>query len=269
MNTVRVRGVVIGDGMPKICAPIVEKTEEKIWEAAAVIARSAADMAEWRIDWFESCTDVRAVCDMLRNLRTSLGDKPLLATFRTTEEGGEKAVSPREYAELCREIIDSGCADLIDIQLSAGETVVRELTSLARTAGVKTVVSSHDFKGTPPEREILSRLSGMWEVGADIAKMAVMPRDPGDVLTLLSATAQLSGKMEVCGREGSPAVGPVITMAMGGIGAVSRLAGEVFGSAVTFGSAGAVSAPGQLEVEELRAGLEMLHRGLEKDRCIE
>ena len=61
MNTVRVRGVVIGDGMPKICAPIVEKTKEKIWKAADVIARSAADMAEWRIDWFESCTDVRAV----------------------------------------------------------------------------------------------------------------------------------------------------------------------------------------------------------------
>ena len=266
MDTVCVRGVVIGEGMPKICAPIVEKTEKKIWEAAEEIAHSAADMAEWRIDWFEGFANAAAVEAALKGLRTALGDMPLLATFRTAQEGGEVAVSSERYAELYREIITGGCADLIDIELSAGAEAVGELTALARSAGVKVVLSSHDFQSTPDESEILSRIHTMWELGADIAKIAVMPRDVRDVLTLLSATARLGGKAEDREEDSRPAGGPIITMVMGGIGAVSRLAGEIFGSAVTFGSAGAISAPGQMEVKELRAALEMLHRGLEKDR---
>ena len=39
---------------------------------------------------------------------------------------------------------------------------------------------------------------------------------------------------------------PVITMAMSGMGAVSRISGEIFGSSVTFASVEECSAPGQL-----------------------
>ena len=45
---------------------------------------------------------------------------------------------------------------------------------------------------------------------------------------------------------------PVITMSMAGTGIVSRMCGEVFGSALTFGAAGKVSAPGQIDVERIK-----------------
>lgn len=43
------------------------------------------------------------------------------------------------------------------------------------------------------------------------------------------------------------------------------MAGEIFGSAVTFASAGTASAPGQMEAEELKKVLELLHQGLKKE----
>ena len=52
----------------------------------------------------------------------------------------------------------------------------------------------------------------------------------------------------------------MITMSMSRIGSISRIAGEAFGSAVTFGSIGQESAPGQLPVNKLEEMLEMVHQ---------
>lgn len=93
----------------------------------------------------------------------------------------------------------------------------------------------------------------MQKAGADLLKLAAMPRDPGDVLTLLAATWQMK---ECYARQ------PVITMSMGGTGVISRLAGEIFGSALTFGAAGRASAPGQVGAKELREVLKLLHEKL-------
>ena len=90
----------------------------------------------------------------------------------------------------------------------------------------------------------------MQDCGADLLKLAAMPQNPGDVLTLLSATWEMKEKYA---RQ------PLITMSMGGTGLVSRLTGEVFGSALTFGSAGVASAPGQIGVQELKAALKLFH----------
>ena len=88
--------------------------------------------------------------------------------------------------------------------------------------------------------------------GADIAKIAVMPQSAGDVLTLLSATEKASRTLSC----------QVISMSMKGTGLISRLSGEVFGSCLTFGAAGGASAPGQIDVGELRGILETIHRNL-------
>ena len=77
---------------------------------------------------------------------------------------------------------------------------------------------------------------------ADICKIAVMPRDATDVLTLLSATNEMYTHY---------ASVPIVTMSMGQLGMISRVTGQLFGSALTFGSAKA-SAPGQLSVQVLR-----------------
>ena len=96
----------------------------------------------------------------------------------------------------------------------------------------------------------------MEERGADIAKIAVMPEYKKDLLTLLAATECAAEEMQI----------PVVTMSMGEIGLLSRLSGEIFGSALTFGTAGAASAPGQMDAVELRKILTLIHKNSEKEQ---
>lgn len=253
MNPVIVRDVEIGVGIPKICVPVTGSTEEEILEAAAAIKDSGADIVEWRADWYEDIADFQRAQETLIALRSALGDMPLLFTFRTLQEGGEKELPPDIYIALNRMVVQSKAADLVDVELSAGEQAVKTVIKEARANGVKTVVSSHDFQKTPPREGIVSRLRRMQELGADIPKIAVMPQSKKDVLTLLAATEEMASHY---------ADRPIITMSMSGAGSISRLCGEVFGSAVTFGAVGRASAPGQIDAQELAAGLTLIHRSL-------
>ena len=140
--------------------------------------------------------------------------------------------------------------DLIDVELSSGEETVKYLIKTAHTIGVKAVISNHDFEKTPSKEEIVKRLRKMQELGADLPKIAVMPQCKKDVLTLLTATEEMAHRY---------ADRPIITMSMAKDGVVSRMCGEVFGSALTFGTAGQTSAPGQIEVGKLREVLEIFH----------
>src|SRR4029453_2524787 len=79
-------------------------------------------------------------------------------------------------------------ADLIDVEMYRSEPVVRQIVAAAHKAGGFVVLSNHDFSPTPPAAELLARLRRQQELGADILKLAMMPRDPGDVLELLRAT---------------------------------------------------------------------------------
>ena len=250
MNPVTVRNVTIGTGIPKICVPIIGKTKKEILETAKEIRKSPADLVEWRADWFEFVFDAEMVKSLLKELREVLEDCPLLFTFRTKAEGGEKEITFSQYAELLQNAAATHCADLIDVEVFMDDGIGNLITKL-HEEGVKIVGSNHDFAKTPSKQEIVHRLRHMQNLGADIPKIAVMPQEEKDVLTLLSATEEMVS--EYADR-------PIITMSMAGLGVVSRMAGEVFGSAVTFGALKEASAPGQIEVNRLKQILEILHQ---------
>lgn len=249
MDTVRVREIEIGTGQPKICVPIAAVSQEEILKCAKAIACSAADIVEWRMDWYEDIFREKETAETLGKIRKILGEKPLLSTFRTKGEGGEREAKPEEYKRLNEEVIRSGCTDLTDIEYFMGDGIVQPLNSLAKEYRVKTVLSNHDFAKTPAEGELFDRLQKMDKAGADIAKIAVMPQSRRDVLALLAATER-ADRLLHC---------PIITMSMGKMGQISRICGEAFGSAVTFASLGRASAPGQMNLEELKTVLDILH----------
>lgn len=254
MEPVKARNVIIGKGRPKICVPIVAVTAGEIFEEARLLAERSIDIAEWRADWYEDWGDIPKVLETAGELRRILGDIPLLFTFRTAREGGEKALAEEEYIALNKAVAESGAADLLDVELFTGDGPVTDVIDCAHRNQVKVIVSSHDFRKTPSKDEILARLLKMQELGADIPKIAVMPQLKRDVLTLLEATLEMSEKY---------AKGPIITMSMAGMGVISRMAGETFGSAVTYGAAGKRSAPGQVDTEKLAGVLEVIHESVE------
>ena len=253
MKTVKIRGVEIGAGIPKICVPIVGVTKEEILAQAKSLQTLPVDVVEWRIDWFENVFDFDSLKDTLTDLRAALGDLPLLMTFRTSKEGGEKAIEPEAYAELNIKAAQTGLVDLVDVEVFTGDEIVSRIIREVHAAGVKIVASNHDFDKTPDKDDIVSRLRKMQDMDADIPKIAVMPRCKRDVLTLLAATDEMA--TDYADR-------PIITMSMAGTGVISRLCGEVFGSALTFGAAGKASAPGQMGVQDLNTVLGLLHKAL-------
>lgn len=253
MNPVVVRNVKIGEGIPKICVPIVGVTKEEIVNEAKTFKDIPVDVVEWRVDWFEHVFDIEKVKEVLAELRAALEDTPLLFTFRTSKEGGEKAIEPKIYAALNKAAAETGNVDLVDVEAFTGDEVVKDIIEAAHKAGVKVVASNHDFDKTPEQADIVGRLCKMQELGADIPKIAVMPQSKKDVITLLAATEEMT-------RE--HANRPIITMSMAGTGVISRLCGEVFGSALTFGAAKKASAPGQMGVNDLETVLNLLHKSL-------
>ena len=258
MNTetnswVEVRGVRIGEGIPKICVPIVGTTRDEILAAAKSFESVKKDVVEWRADWFNGVFDFAQVEDVMTELRQVLGNTPVLFTFRTANEGGEKAIEPAAYAELNKRAAATGLIDLVDVEAFTGDEVVRDIIESAHESGVVVVASNHDFEKTPEKDEIVRRLRKMQELGADIPKIAVMPQSRKDVLTLLSATEEMASKY---------ADRPIITMSMSATGLISRLCGECFGSALTFGAVGKASAPGQMNASDLSEILNLIHTSL-------
>ena len=252
MEPVKVKSVLIGKGKPKICVPVVAKTAEEIVKDADSFRNLPVDIVEWRADWYDEVSDSSKVLETAEKIHQVLAEIPLLFTFRTEKEGGEKSLTTEDYIAINKAVIESGFVDLLDVELFTGDEAVEQMIDHAHRNQVKVIVSSHDFKRTPPKEELLKRLRKMQELGADIPKIAVMPQIKEDVLTLLAVTLEMSQKY---------AKGPIITMSMAGMGLASRLVGETFGSAITYGTAGKSSAPGQVDVEKLAMVLEVLHEG--------
>jgi 3-dehydroquinate dehydratase-1 len=234
-----IRGAEIGSGKPKVVVPIVGGSQKEILEDTRSCMFSAPEIIEWRVDFYDKLLSIDDLQETLNLLRLIIGDIPLIFTIRTEEEGGNIHISNSKYAELLKFAAGTKQVDIIDVELFKVEkidNIVNDLHSL----GTLVILSNHDFEKTPSTNELINRLCCMQDLNADICKIAVMPRTTIDVLILLSATNEMKIKY---------AKKPFVTMAMGGMGSISRITGEIFGSSLTFGNAGKSSAPGQITVK--------------------
>lgn len=241
MNTIRVRGVTIGEGRPKIAVPICGKTREDILNIGNKIDRKKVDLIEWRVDFYRDVLNIKEVLKTLEELKNVVLDIPIIFTFRTKKEGGEKDISLEYYLNLNREVAKSRNAEIIDIETSIGDNLVKAIIKDIQNRGVYVIGSNHDFFETPKEDEMINRLKKADNLGADILKLAVKARKRQDVVDLLVMTNKMKGETKK----------PIITMSMGDLGVLSRISGETFGSCISFGSLDRASAPGQIPVDKL------------------
>ena len=239
---------VFGEGDPKICAPIVGRTKEDVFKAAEIIAKTEADVVEWRGDWFDRVEDRDELLEVLQGIRGRIREKALLFTLRTVYEGGQLAVMKDTYYELNERAARSGYVDLVDVEAFREEERTSEEIRKLQSAGVHVIASFHNFDRTPDREELIRRLTRIQEMGADVAKIAVMPQSREDVMTLMEATMEADHSLDI----------PVVTMSMGRMGVLSRLAGTLTGSAMTFASVGEASAPGQIPIEQMRVFCQLL-----------
>ncbi|WP_268912357.1 type I 3-dehydroquinate dehydratase [Lentilactobacillus sp. SPB1-3] len=245
---IKIKNIILGEGRPKIAVPITGKTETDIINQAQTIVTKKPDMVEWRIDFFEEVTNASRLHDVGEKLAQYLNGIALLVTFRTQTEGGEMSLSDERYFDVCLELAKSRFADAVDVEMFHDPEPVMAVVEEVHQNNKVVVMSNHNFDQTPSEAEIITRLSEMQDLGADVLKMAVMPSNVDDVLTLLSATTHAQAAL----------VQPIVTMAMGELGKLTRISGELFGSALSFATVDEASAPGQMKLERVKNALDDL-----------
>ena len=238
---------------PAVCAPLVARTTTGLLQECQTVAAKEPDLIEWRVDFFEGIGDAKQVVEAARQLKDAAAGIPLLFTRRNAREGGEKIVIGEEQVvELYRSVCASGLVALVDVEMDNDAAHVQAVRETSRLAGLTLVLSFHDFKATPEADALVRRFEQAAALGADVAKIAVMPQSLDDVLTLLGATARASRSVAI----------PLVSMAMGPLGAVTRASGWVFGSAMTFAVGASSSAPGQMPIEDMRAAIDALKRAV-------
>ncbi|SDC67807.1 3-dehydroquinate dehydratase [Acinetobacter marinus] len=238
-----VKNVHIGQLPVKTIVPITAKTADQAIAQAKVIAANAdVDLAEFRIDLLDFAADSKKVIALGQELNAILKDKPLIATIRTHNEGGKLTVTDKEYEKIYREYLKKPFMQLLDIEMFRDAKTVDSLTKLAHQHNVLVIMSNHDFDKTPAQQEIENRLLKQDQMGADILKIAVMPKSKQDVYILMNATLNVSEKSKK----------PLLTMSMGQLGTISRIATANMGGSMSFGMIGEASAPGQIDVMQLK-----------------
>lgn len=252
-NLLCIKGKIIGKGKPLVCVPVMESSKEEILRETRRLEEAHTEMIEWRVDAFENVESPNAIREILNEMKHIIKESILVYTFRSKNQGGCKALSAADIYDIHQVAAESDVVDFIDVEYFEAKNPQKEIAML-REMGAYVIASHHDFEQTPDTEVIRMLLEQIRESGADVVKLAVMPQNMWDVLHLLEETNRF--------HANHPDY-PLITMSMGAKGGISRVAGEFFGSCVTFGAGGQASAPGQLPVKQLEEILHILHQSVD------
>ena len=245
------RGRTLGGDRPLICSPLVGRTRERLLSETANVRAKSPDVIEWRVDYYEAIADTHAVLATGEAIRDLVGDTPVIFTRRSVREGGESiAIGDEEVVRLYEAVAASKLVDLIDFEMGNDADHIRLVRAATRASATALVLSYHNFGYTPGHDVLVDRFLEADRLGADVGKVAAMPRDRADVLTLLSATATAEAKARI----------PLISMSMGPLGVATRMVGGVFGSSLSFAIGEGASAPGQMPIADLVSVFDALAR---------
>lgn len=248
MKAVALRNIQIGRGIPKVIVPIAAQGRGDILAMAERLKGMPLDAVEWRADFYEGIHNAEDILGTLGDIRSILGDIPIIFTCRTGIEGGMADMSDQEYIKLNKAAAHSGLADGIDIEvLSHGESMAGLVEEIQRI-GCRVIGSRH-MNRTPSRAEMTELFQSIGDSGGDIVKLAVHADSIAQALELMAAAAQAK-------KQG---IGPLIPIVMGEQGVISRIAGELFGADAAFASVGSGSAQGQLSLEVMNMLLKKVH----------
>lgn len=212
-----------------ICTPIVGHTIDEVKEELRTIVPKEPDILEWRADKFRNLADTEQVLAVLETIGDVKKEIPLLFTIRDQNEGGDPLdIDASHKIELIERVAENSHVALIDFEVKQADGDLDRVKEAAHANNKKLILSYHDFSATPSNEEMIAVLRSAADKGADYAKLSVTPETKQDVLSLLSVTEEADRTLDI----------PVITMAMGGLGTVTRMFGWYFGSVITFAVGG-------------------------------
>lgn len=208
---------------------------------ARLAQQQGAEALELRADLLADPAQVRAALTAVR----AASSLPLLLTYRSATEGGKGAGHGQGYEDYLASLLRlRPPVAAVDIEMACPAS--KALVAEAKAGGYDVVGSYHDFTATPSAAQITQKLAQITAAGADITKVAYMPRTAQDVAALRHAAHDFAGAYPHQ---------PLIAISMGQLGAPSR---TDLVNCLTFATIadGAASAPGQATIAHVRAWLE-------------
>lgn len=208
---------------------------------ARLAQQQGAQALELRADLLADPAQVRVALTAVR----AASSLPLLLTYRSATEGGKGAGHGQGYEDYLASLLQLRPAvAAVDIEMACPAS--KALVAEAKAGGYDVVGSCHDFTATPSAAQIAEKLAQITAAGADITKVAYMPRTAQDVAALRHAAHDFAGAYPHQ---------PLIAISMGQLGAPSR---TDLVNCLTFATIadGAASAPGQATIAYVRAWLE-------------
>ncbi len=249
-----VNGKPLGSGrFPTICTPLVGRTRTQVLAEVALVVAKQPDLLEWRVDFFEEIGNVASVVALAGEIRQAAGGIPVLFTRRSVKEGGEPIpLNEEQVVALITAVCASRTVQLVDFEMNNDPVHIGQVRAASQAHGIGLVLSFHNFQSTPSQEVLCQRFAQAQQLGADVAKIAVMPQRLEDVLSVLGATLESSQKLDIA----------LVSMSMGGYGSLTRLFGWAFGSAMSFVVGAGTSAPGQVPIEDMNTVLEVLQKSM-------
>lgn len=221
------------NGIPRVAIAVSDKEQNKSIESRNI------DIVEIRIDQFGRL-DANYIRDNVIT-RKEL-NLPLILTIRSRKEGGEKNIPDGCKSKLFKDIIS--LVDAVDIELRS--PIVSRVIDIAKRNKKIIIISWHDFKSTPDNRILTDILNKAKKKGAHIVKIATKANKAEDVSRLMEFTQKNKSKN-------------IITIALGSIGAISRLSFPMAGSLITYSYINKPSGFGQIPLDTLQEQLRFFY----------
>ena len=222
-----------------ICLTLTGKTlEEDIEQYRS--QRYFSDMVELRVDLLKKGERAKVAKFPAMLAKEATWRVPCLLTFRRKRDGGAFEGDEAERVKFFEKVLAAknakvaeGWFDYVDFEEGFGD---EQLVALAHKAGVNVVRSLHKFDG--PVRNLKAKLRELAKSG-DVAKVAFMPRNLGDVAKVFSTTPN------------SQLPTPNLLIAMGPQGLATRVLAGRLGSPWTYASVGGLDGLGHVTPQEL------------------
>jgi 3-dehydroquinate dehydratase-1 len=221
----------------RVCVSIPPKTVDEAIELIRKAEAQHADLIEVRLDSLKNHDRIAEI--------PSCSKIALIATNKSAEQHGKFSGTETERQKILVDAARNGFT-YVDVDLSTPKQ--KELISKLKEAGVKVIVSFHDFEQTPPLPQLDKVLEEEVALGADICKIITTANSIKDNLTTLNFVSVASKKVKI------------VCFAMGDLGKHSRLVSPVFGAFFTFASLDEKrkTAKGQITIQEMNSAYEAL-----------
>ncbi len=243
-----------------ICVPIPVKSVNisEIVPTIEAVIKLKPNLIELRFDYI---TDVQKITqNFIINLINRIQPKiPVISTLRDYSEGGQIEIDVSERLQIIKLLIKSK-PRYFDIEINSVDKILSEIIPLASNNKVRLIYSFHDFEKTPNYNEA-SKILENFLIKLKNELLIDQKTVERSIFKLIFSAQSFEDNfipLQLCKINSSKKLN-LISFCMGDLGLFSRILCIFSNSFLTYSSFKEKTAPGQMNILDLRKILNLLN----------